>query len=118
MLVPCWWSGMYGDTPFISGITASTGPRDASTTWRARVATAAALMGCGDGGGGRCPDELPSTCPTPAPTFSMDADPIIQSFCVGCHSPTGIEPTHPFDTYANVRAQISTFIMQVRSCAM
>jgi hypothetical protein len=54
----------------------------------------------------------------PAPTFSMDANPILQNYCLGCHSPTGVEPTHPFDSYMNVRAQISTIIMQVRACSM
>jgi hypothetical protein len=85
------------------------------------LATAAVLggTGCGGGdGGGSCPDELPPSCPTPAPTFSMDADPIIQSYCVPCHSPGGVEPTRLLDTYDHVRALISTVIMQVRGCSM
>ena len=63
-----------------------------------------------------CPDDF--HCPSPAPTFAADANPVLQDHCVTCHNPTGMEPTRLLDTYDHVYSLASTVIMQLRRCVM
>ena len=49
-----------------------------------------------------CPDDLPPSCPTPAPTFSADVAPLIQTYCAGCHSAGGQEPTPSLVNYSGI----------------
>src|SRR5262245_58419460 len=37
--------------------------------------------------GGDCPNDLPSTCPTPVPSYAADIAPILAAKCEGCHAP-------------------------------
>jgi uncharacterized membrane protein len=72
----------------------------------------------GSGGGNACPQDLPSVCPSPAPSYKDTVAAIFASRCTRCHSPTGVEPSRDFTTYANVHAQRSAILDQVYACSM
>lgn len=82
--------------------------------------------GCGSSGqtpvpDGSCPMDLPASCPTPAPSYATQVGPIIQTYCVPCHSPSGIEPTLPFSTYADITAASDRpmrMLLQLHACQM
>jgi uncharacterized membrane protein len=80
------------------------------------------MASCGDGvAAPNCPvDLLPVTCPTPAPTFAADANPIFQAHCVPCHSAVGVERTFPFETYMEItKPRVPPDIInQVNTCRM
>jgi hypothetical protein len=65
-----------------------------------------------------CPNDLPASCPSPAPSWSKDVQGIVQTHCAVCHSPTGADPTRPFTDYAEVYADRLTVLSWVYSCQM
>ena len=64
-----------------------------------------------------CP-MVSSTCPSPPPSYATDVAPIIQQECASCHSPTGVEPNRPYQTYADVKKVQIDILLQVRDCKM
>ena len=84
-----------------------------------RIALAAsfALAAC-SGGGGTCPAEQPASCPADVPSYTNDVAPILETSCVTCHSPTGVDPGKPLDTYAHVFDRRGEVLTQVNACRM
>jgi hypothetical protein len=83
------------------------------------LAVAAAVAGCGSPAPAACPgNDLPASCPSPAPGFTADVLPVIQSTCQNCHAPGGQEAIIPLLTYDDVRGRLSTIILQLRECLM
>lgn len=69
-------------------------------------------------GGGACPNDLPQSCPSPAPSYQTDIMPLIKRVCTECHSATGIVPNRPLDTYSAVYSQRQAVLTQVYACRM
>jgi uncharacterized membrane protein len=69
-----------------------------------------------------CPDDLPRSCPSPAPTFSADVSPLIQKHCAGCHSADGEEPKPLLINYDSITGSMDATARMVEtqlvSCAM
>jgi mono/diheme cytochrome c family protein len=64
-----------------------------------------------------CPPAPTSGCPDGGgPSFSNDVYPnVIVPVCVGCHSPDGGEPSHPFLTYQQIYGKDGTDIGTIRT---
>jgi hypothetical protein len=96
--------------------------RTAHLVWaRVLVGALAAASGCGsDGGSGSCPRDLPAACPDPAPSYANQVGAIVQTYCVGCHAPAGVEPTLPFETVADIQYmdRFARMLIQVQQCKM
>lgn len=108
--------------------------------WPTRFARGALVVGalsaivasgvaCGDNGlhtppppvDGSCPMDQPPDCPMPAPSYSMQVGPIIQTYCVPCHSPGGIEASLSFASYADITSKTDRpmrMLLQLHSCQM
>jgi hypothetical protein len=82
------------------------------------IAALAGVAGCGSHGAS-CPTDMP-TCPSPAPSFVAEVNPIIQSTCVPCHGPGGVEATRPYVTYEDMKTNgpFVTMYSQVLGCLM
>jgi hypothetical protein len=86
----------------------------------------AIAIGLGACGGGSppapvCPNDVPDTCPSPAPSFAVDVAPIIQNRCAACHVPGGMEPGIPFQTYAQIVSEVKpddTMLFEINDCIM
>jgi hypothetical protein len=65
-----------------------------------------------------CPT-IASDCPVPPPSWKTDVQPLIQTYCIMCHSPggTGISSAD-LTTYANVYAHRAAVLHQVFTCLM
>ncbi len=62
---------------------------------------------------------ISQNCPAPPPSFSKDVQPLIQNYCVMCHSPGGIgEPTADLTSYAGVYKARAEVQQQVYQCLM
>lgn len=99
-----------------------------------RVATVAllgaALAGCGGSGAGglgadmmpACINELPSSCPSPAPMWDDGGDggvsALVTSRCAVCHRVGGLSAEWPLDSYAGVFKLRQAVLDQVYSCYM
>ncbi len=70
------------------------------------AAFAAAALGCGSPDGASTCPAVSQVCPSPAPTFSGQAQAIIQDTCqLSCHVPGGLPAAarFPMQTYAQIR---------------
>jgi hypothetical protein len=79
------------------------------------------LAACGGGGGGggtTCPNDLPRTCPNPAPSYSSQVVPVLQNYCTKCHSAGGIEAAIPLTDYQHVFQYRQVILDQVYHCVM
>ena len=47
-----------------------------------------------------CPNDTPSACPSPAPSYVSDVAPIVSSHCLQCHAPGGQAQDKPLGTQA------------------
>jgi hypothetical protein len=67
-----------------------------------------------------CNTELPdgSACGTATPSYASDVAPVLGSYCVPCHKPSGIEPNHLLDSYAHVFGERRGVLSQLFNCAM
>jgi len=92
----------------------------ASLALRRLSAVALLLLGCAVSGCGddSCPNDLPDTCPDPAPSYQVDIAPIITARCVPCHGPGGPESSHPLDSYTRVFGLRTNVLSQVYGCRM
>jgi len=82
------------------------------------AALAAAALGCGSPDGAPSCPIVPQVCPSPAPTFSGQAQAIIQSTCQPCHEAGGQEAVRPMQTYAQIRALAPDILSQIEQCRM
>ena len=98
--------------------------RESSFLWRCArhgliSALGAALLACGGPRtNGDCPNDLPKSCPSPAPSYQTTVGPIINLRCVTCHSPGGQEASRPLQTYSQVYSERSAVLNQVYACNM
>jgi hypothetical protein len=71
-----------------------------------------------DGAPVDCPNDLPRTCPMPAPTWSGTVQSIVQIECASCHSAGGDAPTLLLDTYQRVFDHRVAVLDQTYACWM
>lgn len=74
--------------------------------------------GGGAGGGTSCPNDLPASCPVPAPTWATDVAPVIEARCATCHATGGIAADKPLTSHAEVFARKGAVLNQVHACKM
>ena len=82
------------------------------------AALAATALGCGSPDGAVSCPSVPQLCPSPAPTFSGQAQAIVRSTCQPCHEAGGQEAVRPMQTYAQIRALAPDILSQVEQCRM
>jgi hypothetical protein len=77
---------------------------------------------CADGP----PNDAPSACPSPPPTYQADVLPVLQAKCLICHSPTlpdgganaMYQPPYNYSTYALQDAIKGTIYTEILTCNM
>jgi hypothetical protein len=85
-----------------------------------------AAAGCGKDPGSMPPADSacppgPPTCPSPAPSYATQVSGIIQTNCVPCHGPGGVEATLPFATYDDITGTSGRYMdmyFQLHACKM
>jgi mono/diheme cytochrome c family protein len=94
-------------------------------TSAAGVVLLAGLVGLGVAGGGigcgpgdTCPNDEPTSCPSPEPSFSGQVQAIFQSKCGACHAPGGMKADKPFLTYAQIKPASTSILTRVERCEM
>ena len=65
-----------------------------------------------------CPNDLPSACPSPAPSWDGGVQALIAEKCGACHTAGGLAFDRPFDDYAHVYQYRGEMLNQVYSCYM
>ncbi|MCL2449905.1 MAG: hypothetical protein FWD17_13245 [Polyangiaceae bacterium] len=66
-----------------------------------------------------CTQGLPSSCPSPMPSWSGQVETIVATACGSCHADGGIEQAaFDFSTYQGVFGNRGPILTQVYSCAM
>jgi hypothetical protein len=76
----------------------------------------AVLAGCspGDSNQGQTCDAVDSGCPSQPPSFSHDVDPIVVTYCNGCHGAGGVaQALYDYTSYQGIarsRSSIATFV--------
>jgi uncharacterized membrane protein len=83
-----------------------------------RLLTLAAFAAACGSGTAACPTDLPTTCPSPMPSFSGGVGSIIASQCATCHEPNGAAASWPLTSYQEVFNQRQEVLSQVYSCLM
>jgi uncharacterized membrane protein len=83
------------------------------------AATGAALFACGNGAEGTdaaaCAVDAPQGCPS----WTKDVKPIIDTRCIGCHGPGGVEQSKfDYSTYEGAFLHSPEILVQVQSCRM
>ena len=76
------------------------------------------LAACGGSSDPSCSNDLPGVCPSPAPSYRSDIDPLIGARCRTCHSAGGQESSLPFMTYQEIFSRRSSVLNQVYGCRM
>jgi len=74
-----------------------------------------ALCTCGPA---PCPNDLPASCPAPAPGYQAQIAPLIANRCGRCHGPGGPAQTIPLVNYDAVYVRRSVVLTQVYGCKM
>jgi hypothetical protein len=71
-----------------------------------------------DGGAATCPT-VSTDCPQPPPSWSKDVQPLVQTYCVSCHSDGGLgESLADLTSYTNVFKNRTEVLQQVYHCYM
>jgi hypothetical protein len=65
-----------------------------------------------------CPNDLPASCVTPAPSYQTAVAPIFNSYCLTCHSSGGQESSFPLETYEDIYSNRSEVLDQIYACRM
>jgi hypothetical protein len=79
----------------------------------------AACSSDGPAGGASCPADLPSSCPSPPPSFQHDVEPIFERRCWACHTKDGVAAArHDFSTYASIASERGPILNQFYACNM
>jgi hypothetical protein len=63
--------------------------------------------------GGTCDAPVGATCPDPAPSYATEIAPILQTYCVRCHSPGGQEFNKPLTSWTEVNSRYGAVLQQV-----
>jgi hypothetical protein len=71
------------------------------------------LAGCSDPAQSGTCGVPPEICPDPAPSYANDVSPILQTYCVRCHGPGGVESNKPLTTWAEVKSRYGAILQQV-----
>lgn len=74
--------------------------------------------GSGAGGSSSCPDDLPASCPSPAPGWAKDIAPVIEARCASCHVKGGVAADEPLTDHAQVFSRKGAVLNQVYACKM
>jgi hypothetical protein len=74
--------------------------------------------GGGAGGGSGCPNDLPQSCPSPAPGWAQDIAPVIEARCATCHATGGVAASTPLTTHAEVFSRKGSVLNQIHACKM
>jgi hypothetical protein len=72
----------------------------------------------GAGGSSVCPDDLPESCPSPAPGWAKDVAPVIEARCSSCHVAGGAAADKPLSSHAQVFSRKGAVLNQVYACKM
>lgn len=88
--------------------------------WRGIAVSLLLLAGCGEGDGASsaCPNDLPASCPSPAPGYAAEIAPIVKARCLLCHDAGGVASDRPLSPYAALYARRSAVLNQVHGCTM
>jgi cytochrome c553 len=66
-----------------------------------------------------CPMMIPTSCPSPQPSFATDVEPIVAKRCYPCHGPGGVEQaTDDFSTYQGLSLAKTEVELTVYGCIM
>jgi hypothetical protein len=65
-----------------------------------------------------CPNDLPSSCVMPAPSYQTTVSPIFNAYCLTCHSSGGQESSLPLGSYEEIYSIRSEVLDQIYSCRM
>jgi len=74
--------------------------------------------GGGAGGGKGCPNDLPASCPSPAPGWAADVAPVIAARCATCHVKGGVAADKPLTSHAEVFFRKGSVLNQIHACKM
>ncbi|MFS8069286.1 MAG: hypothetical protein ACMG6S_23235 [Byssovorax sp.] len=80
--------------------------------------TASSSGAGGAGGGSSCPNDLPASCPVPAPGWAKDVAPVIEARCATCHAAGGVAADKPLTSHAEVFSRRGAVLNQVHACKM
>jgi uncharacterized membrane protein len=83
-----------------------------------RVWLAVATLCAACGTPSTCPNDLPASCPSPAPHFAADVQPVLQARCVRCHTSGGQAGEKPLTTWAEIFGRRSSVLNRVYACVM
>jgi hypothetical protein len=72
----------------------------------------------GAGGGASCPNDLPESCPSPAPGWKSDVAPVIAARCASCHEEGGAASKQPLTSHAQVYSRKGAVLNQIYGCNM
>lgn len=61
---------------------------------------------------------MPESCPSTAPSYQNDVAPLVQSKCVPCHGPGGLESSISFTTYQPIFDRRFDVLQRVAHCLM
>ncbi len=82
------------------------------------------LLACGggahrDAAAATCPDDIPSACALPAPSYVADVAPIVAQRCGSCHGLGGVEyPAVDLSTHAAFVRQQHSVLSVLATCRM
>src|SRR5450631_585125 len=65
-----------------------------------------------------CPNDLPASCATPAPSYQTTVSPIFNAYCLTCHSSGGQQSSFPLETYNDIYSNRSAVLDQIYACHM
>jgi len=65
-----------------------------------------------------CPEDLPSACPSTAPSYKAEVANVIATRCASCHSAGGKDSVRTFADYASIYASRGPILDQLYACNM
>jgi len=65
-----------------------------------------------------CPNDLPTSCVMPIPSYQTTVSPIFNAYCSICHSPGGQQSGTPLQTYEQIYGIRGEVLNQIYSCRM
>ena len=74
--------------------------------------------GGGAGGAVSCPNDLPASCPAPAPRWANDVAKVIEARCAICHATGGVAANLPLTDHAEVFSHKGAVLNQIHACKM
>ncbi len=91
----------------------------AGVTLLASVAGGAGCSSAAGGASGGCTSvSPPGACPASPPSFGQDVEPLIATYCLQCHGPSGLAGRWDLSSYAGVKQNAVAVVQQVASCLM